>query len=86
MNQLTSTKDISDLTLGTYLRHRGHKFLGIERDGNRSVFRFARTPALEADILAYFNGEGRVEPLSFVELLRNLKAAAIAQVDGRGSR
>ena len=74
---------IGDLTLGTYLRHRGHKILKIDRDGQRSIFVFAATPALEADILAFYNGEARVEPLAFTELLRNLKAAAMAQVDRR---
>lgn len=79
MNAATSAQSITDLTLSTFLRSRGHKLLDIRRDGHRSVFVFAKTAALEADILTFYNGEARVEPLSFTELLRSLKAAAMAR-------
>ena len=77
MDYATPFKKISDLTLSTYLRTRGHKLLSINRDGHRSLFVFSLTPALETDILGFYNAEARVEPLSFTELLRSLKAAAM---------
>lgn len=79
MTPAPQIRPITDLTLGTYLRKQGHKILKIDRDGHRSIFLFAETPALEKDVLAFYNGEARVEPLSFTELLRSLKAAAMSR-------
>ncbi|HEV8662470.1 MAG TPA: hypothetical protein VGT06_04900 [Candidatus Methylomirabilis sp.] len=83
MKTTPPSKAFADLTLSSFLRHLGHKLVAIQRDGNRAVFVFAVTPALEADVLRFYNGEGSVEPLSFSELVRSLKAAAMAQAGGR---
>lgn len=83
MKTSTPTKRVSDLTLAALLRSRGHKLLEIHRDGNRSLFVFEATATLEADVLVFYNGEARVEPLTFSELMRSLKAAAMSQASGR---
>ena len=70
-------RPIADLVLGTYLRSKGHKILSIDRDGSRSVFVFRPTATLEKDILRFYNGDARVEPLGFYELLKSLKGAAM---------
>ena len=72
-------RSITDLALATFLSSRGHELLSIFRDGSRSKFLFAATPDLESDELLFYNRQGRVEPLFFVELLRSLKAAAMGR-------
>ncbi len=70
-------RPIADLVLGTFLRSRGHRIRSIDRDGTRSVFLFESNPDLEKDILRFYNGDARVEPLGFYELLKSLKGAAM---------
>jgi hypothetical protein len=68
---------ISDLALASYLCVIGHRIISTEPAGNKIIFLFERSNSLEADILAFYNRMARVDPLSFAETMRNLKALVL---------
>ena len=67
-------KIVIDLALTAYLNCIGHKFLAITQTGKKFEFRFKNSSKLEADILAFYNRQAKVDPLAFAETFRNLKA------------
>ena len=67
-------KIITDLALSSYLSCAGHKLLSVKPNGKRSTFAFEESEILERDILAFYNRAARVDPLTFAEVFRNLKA------------
>jgi hypothetical protein len=71
------THEISDLGLSSYLCVSGYKILFIKPIGRKSIFVFEESGNLERAILTYFNRSGKVDPLSFYEQLRNLKALCV---------
>ncbi len=75
---MSNTRVIADLAMSVYLNLAGHPLQGIQRLDGRGGFVFTQSEALERDILRYVNREATVEPLSFAEGLRNLKAAVRA--------
>lgn len=75
---MSNTRVIADLAMSVYLNLAGHPLQGIQRLDGRGGFVFTQSEALERDILRYLNREATVEPLSFAEGLRNLKAAVRA--------
>ena len=73
-----NTRVVSDLALAAFLAAAGHRLLGIRRTNNRGAFMFEDNPRLGEDILRYYNRKASVDPLTFAETLRSLKAAAQA--------
>jgi len=67
-------KIITDLALSSYLSCAGHKLLSVKQKGKKSAFTFEESEILERDILAFYNRTARVDPLTFAEIFRNLKA------------
>ena len=67
-------KEFTDLALATYLSAIGHRISSINSSGNKSTFTFEYSKTLEKDFLAFYNREARVDPLTFAEIFRNLKA------------
>ena len=68
------TKDISDLSLASYLSVAGHKLTGLNQSGRKILFSFDESPSLEADILKFYNRTAKVDPLTYSEVLRNFKS------------
>ena len=71
------TKEISDLGLSAYLCVSDFKILSIKPIGRKSIFIFEESEGLEKAILSYFNHNAKVDPLSFFEQTRNLKALSV---------
>lgn len=73
---LKETKEIFDLSLSSFLSVMGHKLIATPKvqSGRKSFFVFESSEELEKDILTFYNRQARVDPLSFIETYRNLKA------------
>ena len=69
-------RSISDLALAAYLASIGHCLHEIRRTNDRGEFIFENTPSLGIQILDFYNRCAMVDPLTYAETLRNLKAAA----------
>lgn len=72
------TRSVTDLALAAFLATTGHRLDAIRRVNGRGVFVFEDGPALAQSILSFYNRRAVVDPLTFAETLRNLKAAAQA--------
>lgn len=70
-------KEIHDLALASYLVTIGHKILSFKPERNKVIFVFEDSNNLEADILSFINRRASVDPLSFAEQMRNLKALVL---------
>jgi hypothetical protein len=76
-DQSKTERQIVDLALVAFLVANGNPLIKspIRQDtGRKFVFTFKETEKLEQDILAFYNKTARVDPLSFSEVFRNLKA------------
>ena len=71
------TKEILDLGLASFLSASGHKLLAVKPTGKKSIFSFEGNEKLEKDILDFYNRSARIDPLTYAETLRNLKALAL---------
>lgn len=69
-------KDVSNLGLASYLSILGYKIVEVVPNGRRSVFVFEGDGNIEADSMSFFNKDGIVEPLTFWETMKGLKALA----------
>ena len=70
-------KQIQDLALVAFLVANGNPLIKPplkHNMGRKLVFTFQETVKLEQDILAFYNKTARIDPLSFSEVFRNLKA------------
>ena len=70
-------KQIQDLALVAFLVANGNPLIKPplkQNVGRKLVFTFQETVKLEQDILAFYNKTARIDPLSFSEVFRNLKA------------
>ena len=67
-------KEITDLALASFLSAIAHKIHSIKPNGKKFTFIFEDSESLEKDILAYYNRTAKVDPLTFAEVFRNLKA------------
>lgn len=70
-------KQIQDLALVAFLVANGNPLIKPpfrQTMGRKLVFTFQETVKLERDILAFYNKTARIDPLSFSEVFRNLKA------------
>ena len=69
-------KEITNLGLAAYLSGLGYNLVEVKPNGRRAAFVFESKFDIEADSMAFFNKQGKVEPLSFWESMKNLKALA----------
>jgi hypothetical protein len=70
-------KQIQDLALVAFLVANGNPLIKPplkQSMGRKLVFTFEETVKLEQDILDFYNKTARIDPLSFSEVFRNLKA------------
>jgi hypothetical protein len=71
-------KEIKDLALAAFLVTNGNPLIkSPSRQNNSSgklIFVFEDTEKLEIDTLSFYNRTAKVDPLSFSEVFRNLKA------------
>ena len=77
-------EEIYDLPLVAYLTISNFPVTEIKAEGQKKFFLFRKTPALSRGILAFLNGEARVDPLRFAEQLRNLRAVVLARYSDFG--
>ena len=70
-------KEVTDLALASYLSAIRHKLCSYKFTGHKLTFTFENSPKMEEDILAFYNREARVDPLTFAEVFRNLKALTL---------
>jgi hypothetical protein len=70
------TREVMDLSLTAYLLCMGAELVGLARTGedNRFTFTLTEIDDMENVILDFYNRKGKVDPLNFAEILRNLKA------------
>jgi hypothetical protein len=76
-NHPVKEKQIQDLALVAFLVANGNPLIKPplkQSMGRKLVFTFEETVRLEQDILAFYNKTARIDPLSFSEVFRNLKA------------
>ena len=76
-NHSVKEKQIQDLALVAFLVSNGNPLVKAPSKqllGRKFVFTFEETEKLERDILAFYNKTARIDPLSFSEVFRNLKA------------
>jgi hypothetical protein len=76
-NNPVREKQIQDLALVAFLVANGNPLIkppSRQNMGRKLVFTFEETAKLEQDILAFYNKTARIDPLSFSEVVRNLKA------------
>lgn len=67
----------TDLPLASYLQLNGIQLLCVEPgERARSVFVFHETAEREQFLLRFVNRQGQVDPISFLNTLRTLKALA----------
>ena len=66
--------ETTDFYLACYLRCDGFRLAGIRRQGPRAVFQFEERTDRERTVLAFFNNEGAVAPLTFSSAIKDLKA------------
>jgi hypothetical protein len=70
-------REIQDLALVAFLVANGNPLIKPplkQNMGRKFVFTFEETGKIEKDILAFYNKTARIDPLSFSEVFRNLKA------------
>jgi len=70
-------KEITDLALASFLLAIGHKLHSFRPNGRKFTFVFEDSKTLERDLLAFYNRTARVDPLTFAEVFRNLKALTL---------
>lgn len=66
--------ETTDFYLACYLKSKGYSIASLGRTGKRTVFKFGDKPEREREILAYYNGEGTVPPLSLISAIKEMKA------------
>jgi hypothetical protein len=76
-NSIKKERQIQDLALVAFLVANGNPLIkspSRQNMGRKFIFTFEDTAKLEKDILAFYNKTARIDPLSFSEVFRNLKA------------
>lgn len=64
---------ISDIYLISLLKLKGYHPASVRSEHRRVVWQFEPSPALEADLAAYFDGTEMVSALDYAAQLRNVK-------------
>jgi len=71
---LENSFSTSDIALSAVLKVSEFKLLRVNRDGGRAVFVFKDRPERPETVMRFINREMKVEPLRFLEEVRNLKS------------
>ncbi|OGL77070.1 hypothetical protein A3E97_01585 [Candidatus Uhrbacteria bacterium RIFCSPHIGHO2_12_FULL_47_12] len=72
---MSDTFQTSDLALTTYLTINNFLFVNANRrDPKRVVFEFQETPVLLKHVEKFWNGKTLVEPFSFLQATKRIKA------------
>jgi hypothetical protein len=69
-----TTFETRDLYFACFLRSLGYKLADVRWEGRRATFVFADRPERRATTLAFYNNQGVVRPLSFVNAIKEMKA------------
>ena len=70
-----NTIQTSDITPSTHLLICGHSIANVTHDqGNKATFHFQDMPKWENQVLEFFNRQVVVEPVSFLDHVKSLKA------------
>lgn len=70
----------SDIALAAYFISKGYKIVDVDTaTRGRSWFVVEETEHRIADMFAFFNRKASVEPVAFLENLKNLKAMATSK-------
>jgi hypothetical protein len=71
-------KETYDLPLASFLSITGHKIISVKSiNGKRFAFSFEDSPNLQKKILDFYNHVATVDPCSYAEQMRNLKALVL---------
>lgn len=71
---LSNNFSTSDIALSAALKISEFKLLRVNRDGSKAVFVFEDKPKRPEMVMRFINREMTVEPLRFMEEVRNLKS------------
>ncbi len=72
-----ATFETRDIALAAYLVLEGFSLKGSEHiQAGKMAFQFDDTPGREERVLRFLNRKARVEPSSFVEQIKSLKAVS----------
>ena len=65
----------SDLYLAAFLRAKGEELENIEKNGPKMTFVFKKDhEELKDEIIKFYNAQGSIEPLKFIDAIRNMKS------------
>lgn len=71
---MKKTFSTSDLPSAVFLKMQGLVILKVTKEGPRATITFGDTEKRGSLLLQFFNKQTQVEPLAFLEEIRNLKA------------
>ena len=66
--------ETTDFYLASFLKSTGYSLVGLGKSGNRTIFKFGDKPERYKNILAYYNNEGSVPPLTLISAIKEMKA------------
>ena len=78
----STTKEVSDLSLASYLSISGWKLVGMKSAGKRLTFLFDGGFGYDQDVMAFYNHAASVDPLTYSEAMRNMKSIIYQQKKG----
>ena len=64
----------TDFYLACFMCCNDYELVDVEPQGRRSVFVFRDKPGRRDELLRFYNNEGAIRPLAFVDAIKNLKA------------
>lgn len=65
-----------DIALSAVLKISGFRLVSVDRQGSKAIFMFENKPESSEIVIKLANREMTVEPLRFMEEIRNLKSLA----------
>ena len=69
-----SLYETTDFYLASFLKAIGYTLNGLGKIGSRTVFKFTDKQERPNDLLAFYNSEGSVPPLTLISSIREMKA------------
>ena len=72
--QATDTFETADFYLACFLRCSGYLLADVRKEQGRSHFVFRDQPGRREAVVAFYNGQGQVRPLSLVQVIKDMKA------------
>ena len=63
-----------DFYLAAFLRCAGHDLIDLQPDGRRRVFVFRDSSRRRKDVLSFYNGTAKVDPLALSATIKDLKS------------